>query len=1120
MPRSLIYAGLFIFIGFLGFIILAPFVIPANSYKTQVRDLIENNTGWRIQFGGNISIGVFPTVRLNAENIEVSPPDSAPILTAKNARFALGLSSLFKGAVNIEEIFLNQPDITLELTEDGTPVWLNGTAHSPQDIVTENTNHTENNNNSSNNIVDALITKLSIERLAIEGATIRYSTAGDDFTTLSNLSLSASLPDPQGALNLAGNALFNGDLINLDGEISNFKNLISQEASNLDFSVTYKAVDIKLAGNASPQGETLFNGNIEINAQALDSLIDIPTLNGSLSATGSLVANQEKIVLSLPNGQFSDSDFNLNLNADISSAKPVISGAINLGTLDLTPFLNQSPHSSANGQDEKEQDTIEKSNPKAPQNELSALSAFDTNITFSAQKLLIEDREVTDINGTITLFDGALNLTLNNLNTAVGRAKASLSTNVTQHPLVTYGSLKTENLSLPLLMQLSGQKLVSPQIDGFINTDMVFGFQGFTTDDIVATANARGVISLKNAKLSKTGLGDIMDDPSADNFENLSLQLKFDGLDAPVLLDGKTNWRGEQLLLSAKTTPLPLLQGESAATQAYLSFSKAKATYEGAVSIGLPANGIITLEGKSLRGLASWLKIDLPKGRGYEKFHVKTAFSATPTRLALSDLNLLVDAIKGQGNANIDIKEKPDIRAKFQFETLNLEPYLTVSSKSAPPNTSTRASSGPSGNTQNAWSNEPIDFSFANTANLNLEANVKTLKASGLTVGPLKLKASLQDGFMQSNLTEMDFYKGKAQAEFILDARSSTPEFTAKLDASNIQGYPFLKDFAAFDRIEGLLNYQLNVTSQGKSEAQLISALNGTTAFNFSDGALRGINIAKAMRRLTSGSLKGWNSVSDEKTDFSQFNASFNIQNGLASNDDLNLLGPLVRVKGSGTIDLPNQTIDYRVDPKVVASLQGQGTGEQNAGRQDDLAGFAVPILIKGPWATPRIYPDIKGFLEDPQTGLARLKALGGDFSKIAEGKPAELIATLGNDPKDAALNSVGSAIKEKTGLDVSTLINDGKLSKENGTKAAIDLVGGLLGNKKPEPQITPLQAGEIPVPRPRPHRNVQQANPADAVGTVLQQIIKPQNDQNQNNGQPSPRSDQVIRGLNNLFNR
>ena len=123
--------------------------------------------------------------------------------------------------------------------------------------------------------------------------------------------------------------------------------------------------------------------------------------------------------------------------------------------------------------------------------------------------------------------------------------------------------------------------------------------------------------------------------------------------------------------------------------------------------------------------------------------------------------------------------------------------------------------------------------------------------------------------------------------------------------------------------------------------------------------------------------------------------ARFQIQEGRAQTTNLRLLGQLVRVTGSGTIDLNTKTLQFKLDPKLVASLEGQG------GRADPL-GFGVPVNIEGSWSDPRIYPDVAGILSDPDGAYAKLHALGqGLFGK--------------GDAQSGSGNSKGTAIAVDT---------------------------------------------------------------------------------------------------------
>jgi AsmA protein len=77
-----------------------------------------------------------------------------------------------------------------------------------------------------------------------------------------------------------------------------------------------------------------------------------------------------------------------------------------------------------------------------------------------------------------------------------------------------------------------------------------------------------------------------------------------------------------------------------------------------------------------------------------------------------------------------------------------------------------------------------------------------------------------------------------------------------------------------------------------------------------------------------------------------------------------------VRMTGAGTIDLAAKSLAFRVEPKLVMTTEGQG-------RAGDPVGLGIPVVIDGPWAEPRIYPDMAGILDHPEDAYAKLKQMG-----------------------------------------------------------------------------------------------------------------------------------------------
>jgi AsmA protein len=341
-----------------------------------------------------------------------------------------------------------------------------------------------------------------------------------------------------------------------------------------------------------------------------------------------------------------------------------------------------------------------------------------------------------------------------------------------------------------------------------------------------------------------------------------------------------------------------------------------------------------------------------------------------------------------------------------------------------------------------------------------------------IKAGPIGIRAAVAGGKLKLELPNFQLYGGVGTGVLSVDATGKVPVQTFRFSLSNLDAYPFLDDMAAFQRIEGKAAVAIDLTASGASQRAMISALAGTASFEFSDGAIRGINVAKMVRNLGSATLSGWQSGDAEKTDFASLGASFKIAQGKAQTSDLHLSGPLVRMAGVGTVDLPAQTINFRVDPQVVASLEGQGG-------KNDLEGLGVPVAINGPWAAPSIYPDIAGILDNPQAAYEKLSKLGGGLVKLPSA-----------DSLGGALSSTGGIaglVKGKAGGSIDDLIKADQGSQGQGV---VQGLGQLLGANQVAPAAAPAEPAAPQAKEPAKKKGKQKQ--AKASGAAAKPVGSP----------------------------
>ena len=311
------------------------------------------------------------------------------------------------------------------------------------------------------------------------------------------------------------------------------------------------------------------------------------------------------------------------------------------------------------------------------------------------------------------------------------------------------------------------------------------------------------------------------------------------------------------------------------------------------------------------------------------------------------------------GWASVDFASKPLVKLDLDFRRLD------VATSTAPP-----PSQGAPQTTAPTWSNDPIELAGLNYVDAQVRLSAAELNLGSAHFAPVALEASLASGVLKGVVSNLGAYGGQASATIDIDVSRDAPVYTLHSDLTNVRALPLLKSAAGFDSLDGRLQARIDVGSSGQSQQAIMSNLAGTATANFQDGAIRGLNVAQMIRSLTSGTLSGWQESREQTTDLTQLSASFRIEKGQATTADLNLVGPLVKMTGTGTIDLGAKALALQVEPKLVMTTEGQG-------RASDPVGFGIPVVINGPWAAPRIYPDVAGILDNPDAAYARLKEMG-----------------------------------------------------------------------------------------------------------------------------------------------
>lgn len=454
----------------------------------------------------------------------------------------------------------------------------------------------------------------------------------------------------------------------------------------------------------------------------------------------------------------------------------------------------------------------------------------------------------------------------------------------------------------------------------------------------------------------------------------LDLRLEGGGTGGVLTLDGRAVVEGEPVVLQGRLPdpdrlvasgegPLDLTltaPGGSLRASGQVRFGPDGA----AVALGLHAG--FPRPGDTL----AWLAVEPGTAAGtFGRFAFDGTLEADLRHVSLKDAVIGLDAIVLHGAAEADLtRARPWVEATFSTGVADLDPYL-------PPEAPSGETGAPAAaDRDGAWPDDPIRLPLPLPVDLALALEFEGLRARGLVLGAGTLAVRTDGPKAHLLVPHLALYGGSARADWTLEAGERL-RVEGELELADVALHPFLVALAGFDRLEGTGDARAELRSGGRNVRDLVSALEGAGEVRLRDGAIRGIDIGAMVRQVTSPGRAG--GEGRRKTDFAELGATFTITDGVLVSRDLVLRAPLLRLAGEGRVDLPARTLDWRIEPRIASTLEGQGA----SGEPAFAAG--IPVRIEGPWSDPQwsfeFGDGIREVIRDPEQIGALVEKLRGN---------------------------------------------------------------------------------------------------------------------------------------------
>jgi AsmA protein len=370
----------------------------------------------------------------------------------------------------------------------------------------------------------------------------------------------------------------------------------------------------------------------------------------------------------------------------------------------------------------------------------------------------------------------------------------------------------------------------------------------------------------------------------------------------------------------------------------------------GRIASGVP--GKLSLSAK-IEGIKPRASLQIKLSSGYRLDFEKQKFALSGIDLKLSEERAGGNAFETSLKGEMEIDLAPQsIQFDLAVDRLDVDSYLGAA----------KGKAAASGGRPAAGAEEPIDLSALKGLNLKGKLRISQLTVSNIKAEKVDLGVRATGGRVEVNPLSANLYQGNLTGSASVNANGNRLAMKGQLGGVAIG--PLLRDALNNDLLEGRGSVTLDVQTGGATVSAMKKALSGNASLALRDSSLKGVNLGELLRKAKS--LRESNPPAEqgalpaERTDFTELGASFVIRNGVAHNDDLSAKSPLLRLAGSGDVDIGANSIDYLIKASVVASSGGQG-GKELA----ELRGVTVPVKVTGPLDAPRFRADLRAAVGD-----------------------------------------------------------------------------------------------------------------------------------------------------------
>lgn len=294
----------------------------------------------------------------------------------------------------------------------------------------------------------------------------------------------------------------------------------------------------------------------------------------------------------------------------------------------------------------------------------------------------------------------------------------------------------------------------------------------------------------------------------------------------------------------------------------------------------------------------------------------------------------------------------PDVTFDLELDQIDLDQYLSpeTGNKLSKRDVDKHAKKFPSGR-------EKTDYAPLRRLILEGDMRIGELKLANARMQDINLKVNGTKGVFNLEPLHLNLYQGKLTTHGSLNVSQDVPECSLSVQAKEIHTNPLFKDIFKKDILEGKLDADLMLKIKGDDADRIKKNMNGKGNILIENGAVKGIDLVSMVRNMDGAYGFATQSEKKPRTEFTEFQVPFTIDNGVLNTGNSRISSMLIRVLATGKVDLVKETLNLRMKPIFVTTKKKD---KEKMKRSEVM----VPVLVTGSLSSPEFRPDLKGIVK------------------------------------------------------------------------------------------------------------------------------------------------------------